>query len=137
MDKIKFSTIDGTKSFEIPWEWVEKGGLKPKTNDIEASAKRGHLNAYLYRKRQAQIPDHTLQFVKSLYRFEILDLLEIIKQEDLNVYYFDHWANRFVTTKFYVPKPDLTVEKIPYDNNTDNIRYAPFSIEFISYGDVS
>ena len=68
---------------------------------------------------------------------EILDLLEIIKQEELNVYYFDHWANKFVTTKFYVPKPDLSVEKIPYDNDTGNILYAPFTIEFISYGDVS
>ena len=137
MDKIKFLTTDGKKSFEFPWEWVEKGGLKPKTNDIEATAKRGRLNAYLYRKRQAQIPDHTLQVVKSLYRFQILDLLEIIKQEELNVYYFDHWANKFVTTKFYVPKPDLSVEKIPYDNDTGNILYAPFTIEFISYGDVS
>ena len=137
MDKIRFSTIDGTKSFEIPWEWVEKSGLKPKTNDIESNAKRGFLNAYLYRKRQAQIPDHTLKFVKSLYRFEIKTLLDIIKQEEINVYYFDHWADKFLTTKFYVPKPDLTVEKIPYNNDTSNILYAPFSIEFISYGDVS
>lgn len=137
MDKIKFMTLDGSRSFEVPWEWVEKDGLKPKTNDLEASAKRGKLNGYLYRKRQAQIPDHTLQFVKSLYRYEIKPLLNIVKEEKIKVYYFDDWADKYVTAEFYVPKPDLARREIPLDNNTDNILYAPFSMEFISYGDVS
>lgn len=137
MDKIKFMTEDNSSSFEIPWEWVEKDGLKPKTEDLEATAKRGKLNGYLYRKRQGQFPDHTLQFVKSLYRYQIKTLLNIIKQEKIKVYYFDHWKGAFVTAEFYVPKPDLSVREIPRDNNTDNILYAPFSLEFISYGDVS
>lgn len=137
MEKIKFMTTDGKLSFEIPWEWIEKDGLKPKTNDLEATAKRGKLNGYLYRKRQAQIPDHTLKFVNSLYRYQIKPLLEIIKEEKIKVYYFDGWVDKFITTDFYVPKPDLSIREIPVDNNTDNILYAPFSLEFISYGDVS
>lgn len=137
MEKIKFMSIDETLSFEIPWEWIEKDGLKPKKNDLEAIAKRGKLNGYLYRKRQAQIPDYTLNFIESLYRYQIKSLLNIIKQEKIKVYYFDDWADRYVTTDFYVPSPDLSRKRIPLDNNTDNILYAPFSIEFISYGDVS
>lgn len=137
MDKIKFMNMNESRFFEIPWEWVEKGGLKPKKNDLEATAKRGKLNGRLYRKRQAQIPDYTLQFVKELYRFQILDLINIIKEEQIKVYYFDHFANKFVTVDFYVPPPELVVNQIPYDNNTKNILYAPFSLEFISYGDVS
>ena len=137
MDKIKFMSVDETLSFEIPWEWIEKDGIKPKKNDLEASAKRGKLNGYLYRKRQAQIPDHTLNFVKSIYRYELKPLLKIINDEKIKVYYFDDWLDKFVKTDFYVPKPDLVRREIPEDNNTDNILYAPFSLEFISYGDVS
>lgn len=137
MNKIKFMSVDETLSFEIPWEWIEKDGIKPKTNDLEAKAKRGKLHGDLYRKRQAQIPDHTLVFVEALYRYQLKPLLNIIKQEKIKVYYFDDWADKFVTTYFYVPKPDLARREVPSDNNTDNILYAPFSMEFISYGDVS
>lgn len=137
MDKIKFMSVDKTLSFEIPWEWIEKDGIKPKKNDLEATAKRGKLNGYLYRKRQAQIPDHILVFTEALYRYQIKPLLNIIKQEKIKVYYFDDWVDRFVETDFYVPPPELPRRRIPTDNNTDNILYAPFSLEFISYGDVS
>ncbi len=137
MNQIKFMTMDETKIFEIPWEWIEKRGLKPKKNDLESVAKRGKLNGRLYRKRQAQIPDYTLQFVKSLYRFQIKDLIDIIKQEQIKVYFFEHFKGQFVTKDFYVPPPELPVDRVPYDNDTDNILYAPISLEFISYGDVS
>lgn len=137
MDRITFATTDSQASFAIPWEWIEKGGLKPKTNDLESKAKRGVLNGMLYRKRIAQIPDYTLNVTKSLKRSQISDLLFILKQEECNVTYFDHWAGRIVTKKFYTPKPELTVKKIPQDNNFGDIEYAPFTIEFISYGDVS
>ena len=80
-------SVDETLFFDIPWEWIEKNGLKPKTNDLEATAKRGKLNGYLYRKRQAQIPDYTLQFIESLYRYQIKTLLNIIKEEKIKVYY--------------------------------------------------
>lgn len=137
MKKIKFETKDGNKSFEIPWNWIEKNGIKPKSNELQSKAKRGTLNGRLYKKRQAIIPDYTLQFTSELYRFQILDLLEIIKQEEFYVTYFDHYANRIVQADFYSPFPELSVVKIPYDDNTDNILYAPFLLEFISMGDVS
>ncbi len=137
MDKIKFESKDGKEVFEIPWEWIEKGGLKPTSNELQSKAKRGALNGRLYKKRQAIIPDYTLQFLKNLYRFQLLELFEIIKQEEMNVYYFDHYVGKFVTKDFYVPWPSPPVEKIPYDNNTDNILYSPFVLEFISMGDVS
>ena len=137
MDRILFKTTDNQHSFEMPWEWIEKYGLKPKTNDLDSSAKRGNLNGYLYRKRMAQIPDYTLSIVKSLKRSQLSDLLFILKQEEFNVTYFDHWAGRVVTQKFYSPKPQLSVKELPYDNNYSNIVYSPFSIEFISFGDVS
>lgn len=137
MDKIKFESKDGQKSFEIPWNWIEKDGLKPKSNELQSKAKRGTLNGRLYKKRQAIIPDYTLQFVSKLYRFQLLDLFEIIKQEEFYVTYFDHYVNRFVTADFYAPWPELSVAQLPYDNNTNNILYSPFLIEFISMGDVS
>lgn len=137
MEKIKFESKDGKKSFEIPWNWIEKDGLKPKSNELQSKAKRGTLNGRLYKKRQAIIPDYTLQFVVKLYRFQILGLLEIIKQEEFYVTYFDHYVNKTVRADFYSPWPDLSVAQIPYDNNTDNILYSPFLLEFISMGDVS
>lgn len=137
MQKIKFESKDGNKTFEIPWDWIEKDGLKPKSNELQSKAKRGTLNGRLYKQRQAIIPDYTLQFNRKLYRFQILDLLEIIKDEEYYVTYFDHYVNRIVRTDFYSPWPDLSVVKLPYDNNTDNILYSPFLLEFISMGDVS
>ena len=140
MNKITFSTTESAetqKTFQIPWEWVDKGGLKPKTNDLESKAKRGNLNGYLYRKRMAQIPDYTLPILKALKRSEIADLLYILKQEACYVTYFDHWAGREVTAKFYTPKPELAVKQLPYDNSYSDIVYMPFTIEFIGYGDVS
>ncbi len=137
MDKIKFMSKNGTKFFEIPWTWIEKGGLKPKSNELQSKAKRGTLNGRLYKKRQAIIPDYTLQFVNKLYRFQVKELFEIIKQEEMNVYYFDHYVGEFVTKDFYVPWPDLAVDKVPPNNEVDNILYQPFLLEFISMGDVS
>ena len=74
MDRITFATTDNQTSFAIPWEWIDKDGLKPKTNDLESKAKRGVLNGTLYRKRIAQIPDYTLNIAKSLKRSQISDL---------------------------------------------------------------
>lgn len=137
MDKIKFMSKDGTKSFEIPWDWIEKGGLKPNSNELQSKAKRGTLNGRLYKKRQAIIPDYKLQIVCKLYRFQLKSLFEIIKQEEMNVYYFDHYIGQFVTKDFYVPWPELAVDRIPPNNEVDNILYQPFLLEFISMGDVS
>lgn len=140
MNRIKFETTESAsiqKSFFIPWEWINKDGLVPKTNDLESKAKRGNLNGYLYRKRIAQVPDYILKILKNIKRSEITDLLFILAQEECYVTYFDHWAGREVRAKFYTPKPELSVKKIPEDNNYNNIVYGPFNIEFIGYGDVS
>lgn len=137
MQKIKFMTKDNKKSFEIPWNWIEKDGLKPKSNELQSKAKRGVLNGRLYKQRQAIIPDYTMQFVCKLYRFQIKQLLEIIKEEEINVYYFDHYVGRYLIADFYVPFPELSIAKLPYDDNTDNILYSSFTLEFISMGDVS
>jgi len=137
MEQIKFSSVDGTLVFYYPWEWMENKNFKPKTNDLESVAKRGKLNGKLYRKRQAQIPDYVIPINCCVLRRDIKILLSIIKQEKYYVTYFDHWAGRVVTTEFYSPKPELPVKKIPYDDNYDNILYAPFEFEIIGYGDVS
>lgn len=137
MEEIKFMSKDGKKIFKIPWKWIEKGGLIPASNELQSKAKRSTLNGRLYKKRQAIIPNYTLKFVSKLYRFQLKDLFEIIKQEEMNVYYFDHYVGKYVTKDFYVPWPNPPVEKIPYDNNADDILYSPFTLEFISMGDVS
>lgn len=137
MDRIKFSTIDGKVEFEFPWEWIEVKNFKPKTNDLEAKASRGKLNGYLYRKRQAKIPDYVLPISVSVKRKEILDLLYILDQEKYKATYFDHWANKVVTAEFYTPKPELPVKSLPVDNDYGDIVYSPFNIEMIGYGDVS
>lgn len=134
MDRIKIETTDHLRSFEIPWEWVSKDGIKPKVNDTEAQAERGTMSGYLYRKRQAEIPEQSLSFTKSLYRYQIKDLLKLIREEKLLVTYFEDYVDEFITDEFYIPKPDLTRRELPADNNTDNILYAPFDLTFIAYG---
>lgn len=137
MKKIKFISKDRKKSFEIPWNWIEKGGLLPVSNELQSKAKRSTLNGRLFKKRQAIIPDYTLNFVCKLYRFQLQELFDIIKQEEMYVYYFDHYVGEFVEKDFYVPWPSPPVEKVPYDDDVENILYSPFSLEFISMGDVS
>lgn len=137
MDRIKFMSKDGKKIFEIPWKWIEKGGLIPASNELQSKAKRSTLNGRLHKKRQAIIPAYTLKFLSKLYRFQLEELFDIIKQEEINVYYFDHYVGNFVTKDFYVPWPNPPVEEVPPDNNTGNILYSPFELEFISMGDVS
>lgn len=137
MERIKFASVDGTLSFDFPWEWCETKNLKPRKNDLEATAKRGKLNGTLYRKRQAQIPGFILPISTNVYRYEVKALLKIIKQEKYKATYFNHWTDEFVTSEFYTPPMDLPIKELPENNNTDNILYAPFDIEMIGYSDVS
>ena len=133
MDRIKIETLDHSKSFIIPWEWVENN-IKPKVNDLEAQAERGTLTGYLYRKRLAEIPERTITFDKSLYRYEIKSLLQLIRQEKLLVTYFEDYLDKYVTAEFYIPKPELNIRKLPLNNDTDMILYEPFSLTLIAYG---
>lgn len=52
---------------------------------------------------------------------------------EINVYYFEKYLNKFITMKFYAKKPNPTIFEIPEDNNTDNIIYNEFTIEFAGY----
>ena len=63
---------------------------------------------------------------------KIKTLLKIIGQEKYKATYFNHWSDKFITSEFYTPPMDLPIKKLPEDNTTDNILYAPFDIEMIA-----
>lgn len=138
MNKIKISNpSDATEFFEIPWEWLPAGVTGPYLNDLESSAERGKLSGYLSRKRCAEIPAATLEIEKRLTQGEIYPLLKLLKLVKVNIYYFEKYLNKFVTREFYAKKPNPKIWEIPTDNNTDNIKYDKFTIEFAGYGDVN
>ena len=138
MNKIKIiNPKDSTDYFEIPWEWLEKGTYAPSLNDLEASAERGKLNGYLSRVRCAEVPAATLPIKKKLTQAELYPLLKLLRLVKINIYYFEKYLNTYVTREFYAKKPNPTVDIIPKDNNTDNIIYNEFTIEFSGYGDVN
>lgn len=138
MDKIKIINInDPTDSVEIPYEWLPSGTQGPTLNDLEASAERGNLTGALSRVRCAEIPAATLDIVKSLTQKEFYPLSRLLRMVAINIYYFEKYENKFITRKFYAKKPNPAWRKIPEDNNTDNIEYEPFTIEFSGYEDVN
>lgn len=56
---------------------------------------------------------------------------------EINIYYFEKYENSFVTKLFYAQKPNPTWYKIPKDNNTDDIVYDKFTINFSGYEDIN
>lgn len=136
MNKIKVSTTDGSQSFEIPFDWVESTGITPILNDLEAKAERGITTGYLYRVRQAEIPSMKLKINKSLTQAQVYPLLSILRQTKFQLYYFEKYENTFKTIDVYCKKPDMAVKEYPTDNNTDNIVYEPFEIQFTAYGGI-
>ena len=138
MDKIKIINIDDSSDyFEIPYEWLKAGTQGPTLNDLEASAERGKLTGSLSRVRCAEVPAATLDIIKSLTQKEIFPLLKLLRMVAINIYYFEKYENKFITRKFYAKKPNPAWRKIPENNNTDNIEYEPFTIEFSGYEDVN
>lgn len=137
MQKIKFETIDGSKSFEIPWEWLPKGTQGPTLNDLESSAERGKLTAKLVRVRAGEIPAGTLDINKQLTQAEIYPLLSIIRNVELYMTYFEKYDNDFKKIKVYVKKINPPYVEVPMDNNTDNILYDKFTIEISAYESIS
>lgn len=137
MQKIKFETIDGSKSFEIPWEWLPKGTQGPTLNDLESSAERGKLTAKLVRVRAGEIPAGTLDINKQLTQAEIYPLLSIIRNVELYMTYFEKYDNDFKKIKVYVKKINPPYVEVPKDNNTDNILYDKFTIEISAYESIS
>lgn len=138
MDKIKVINIDNSADyFEIPYEWLPTGVQGPYLNDLEASAERGKMTGALSRVRCAEVPAATLEIKKSLTQKELYPLLRLLRKVAINIYYFEKYENRFITRKFYATKPNPSWRRIPNDNNTDNIEYEPFTIEFSGYEDVN
>ena len=62
---------------------------------------------------------------KRLTQKELFPLFKLLRNVEINIYYFEKYANKFITRKFYA------------DNNTDNIVYDKFKIEFAGYEDVA
>lgn len=138
MDKIKIiNPSNDLDFFEIPWEWLPEGVQGPYLNDLEASAERGKLTGTLSRVRCAEVPAATLDIDKKLSQAEIYPLLRLLKLTKIKIYYFEKYLNRFVTRDFYAQKPNPPIWRIPEDNNTNNIIYDKFTIEFAGYGDVN
>lgn len=138
MDKIKIiNPSDSTNFFELPWEWLPQGTQGPTLNDLESSAERGKLNGYLSRVRCAEIPAATLDIDKRLTQEELWPLFQLLKLVKIKIYYFEKYLNKFVTRDFYAKKPNPKIWKIPEDNDTNNIVYDKFTIEFSGYGDVN
>lgn len=134
MNKIKVSA--NGESFEFPFEWIESTGITPLVNDLEAKAERGITTGYLYRVRQAEIPSMKLKIKKSLTQAEVYPLLRVLRQVKFQLYYFEKYENAFKTIDVYCKKPDMAVKEYPTDNNTDNIVYEPFEIQFTAYGGI-
>lgn len=136
MRKINFSTINNDKSFDIPWDWLGGSEVKFIINDLEAKAERGITTGVLYRVRQAEIPSATLKFYKALTQGELYPLLQIIREEEFNMTYFEKYENQFKTIRVYVKKPDLAVRQYPADDNTNKIIYEPFDLTITAYGGI-
>lgn len=138
MDRIKIINPNNANDyFEIPYEWLPKGTQGPTLNDLEASAERGKLTGALSRVRCAEIPAATIDIAVSLTQSELYPLLRLLRMVAVNIRYFEKYENAFITKKFYAQKPNPAWRQIPLDNNTDNIEYEPFTIEFAGYEDVN
>lgn len=138
MNKIRIiNPGDETDFFEIPWEWLEEGAYAPSLNDLEASAERGKMTGKLSRVRCAEVPAATLPIKKRLTQKELYPLLRLLRLIKIHIFYFEKYENDFVKKEFYATKPNPSIYRIPDDNNTDNILYNEFTIEFAGYGDIN
>lgn len=138
MKKIKVMMFDDENDyFEIPYEWLPRGTQGPTLNDIEASADRSKIKAKLSRVRAGEVPAATLDIDVRLTQKEIYPLLRILDKIKIKVFYFEKYFNKFVTATFYCVKPNPPWWLLPADDNTDNIVYDKFKIEFAGYEDIS
>lgn len=138
MQKIRISNPKNSNDFfDIPWEWLPQGCQGPTLNDLENSAERGKKNAYLARIRAGEVPAAILDIDKRLTQEELYPLFRLLKLVKINITYFEKYLNKFVTKEFYAKKPNPPYWQIPLDNNTNNIIYDKFQIEFAGYGDIN
>ncbi|MCL2354489.1 MAG: hypothetical protein FWC68_01090 [Oscillospiraceae bacterium] len=136
MEKIRISNEENTVHFDIPWNWITESGLEPLLDDLEASSNRGITTGYLYKSRMAEIPEYKLRILKHLTQKELHPFLKIIREVKINVRYFCNYENKVVIREFFTPKPNITIKRLPSDNNTDNILYNPFEVTFKGFGGV-
>lgn len=138
MNKIKIINPNNTSEyFEIPWEWLPEGVTGPTLNDLESTGERGKLTGRLTRVRCAEVPAATLEIDKRLTQGELYPLFKLLKLVKIRIYYFEKYLNQFITRDFYAQKPNPPIWRIPEDNNTNNILYDKFTIDFAGYGDVN
>ena len=95
MRKINISTIDGSHSFDFPYEWIESSGLTPILNDLEAKAERGITTGYLFRVRQAEIPSMSLKINKCITQAEAFPMLRVLREVKFKLTYFEKYDNAF------------------------------------------
>lgn len=116
---------------------MPKGTQGPTLNDLEASAERGKLTGRLSRVRCAEIPAATIDIDKRLSQKDLFPLLALLRKVAINICYFEKYENAFVTKKFYAQKPNPPIFSIPEDDDTDNIIYDKFTINFSGYEDIN
>lgn len=89
------------------------------------------------RIRCAEIPAANLEIIEPLTQRELFPLFKLLRLVEIYIYYFEKYENKFVTKRFYAQKPNPPYREIPLDDNTDNIVYEPFSIDFAGYEDIN
>ena len=104
---------------------------------MEATAERGKKTGKLNRVRCAEVPAANLEIIKALTQEELFPLFRLLRLVAIDIYYFEKYENAFVTKRFYAQKPNPAIKEIPEDNNTDNILYEPFTIDFVGYEDIN
>lgn len=134
MDKIKITNPnDPNDFFEMPYEWLPQGVQGPTLNDLEARANRSANKSKLYRVRSGEVPAATLDIAVRLSQKELYPLFRLLKLVKIKIYFFEKYLNKFITMYFYAEKPNPKWHFIPEDNNTDDIIYEPFTINFSGY----
>lgn len=116
---------------------MPQGTQGPTLNDLEASAERGKLTAKLSRVRAGEIPAATLDIDKRLTQKDLFPLFRILRKVKFKMTYFEKYENRFLSIIVYAKKPNPKMWQVPEDNNTDNIVYDKFTIEFTAYESIS
>ena len=112
---------------------MKQGTVGPTLNDLESSAERSKLNASLSRVRAGEVPAATLDIDVRLTQKELWPLFQILDKVSCYMEYFEKHRNKYVKQKFYAEKLNPPWWKLPTDDNTDNIVYDKFTINFAGY----
>jgi len=122
----------GASDQNITYRFLNHDGVDPtsvKYKVVESSA-------CILAMQNGEIQAATLDIIERLSQAQLYPLLKIIRKPAVYIRYFEKYENKFITKKFYVEKVNPPYYKIPEDNNTDNIIYDKFTINFSGYEDV-